>query len=217
MKTLTNVRKFSGFVAVLALLLVSATAFAADKKDPTVENHLQKIVDGYLHIQDALANDTVEHVNHRAMAIEKNAESAIELAKKDEKKNEKLLETLGHVAISAKALTGDDLKIKEAREKFYALSDVVIELVKNYLPEKSAKTYNVLYCPMAKGYWIQTDEKTRNPYYGEEMLTCGKVIDYAKECAKCEGKCGCDKKKGKCGCQFKGSEKGKKAHSEHDH
>lgn len=33
------------------------------------------------------------------------------------------------------------------------------------------------YCPMKKSYWISADEKIKNPYYGSQMLTCGKVAE----------------------------------------
>jgi len=40
------------------------------------------------------------------------------------------------------------------------------------------KVYN-LYCPMANNnqgaYWLSTEKKILNPYFGEAMLTCGEV------------------------------------------
>ncbi|NER10869.1 Protein of unknown function [Muriicola jejuensis] len=40
------------------------------------------------------------------------------------------------------------------------------------------------YCPMAfegkGGYWISDKEEIRNPYYGDKMLTCGKVTEVIK-------------------------------------
>ncbi|MDT0651042.1 efflux RND transporter periplasmic adaptor subunit, partial [Zunongwangia sp. F297] len=36
-------------------------------------------------------------------------------------------------------------------------------------------------CPMAnnnKGaFWLSTNKEIRNPYYGEQMMTCGSTID----------------------------------------
>lgn len=31
------------------------------------------------------------------------------------------------------------------------------------------------YCPMKKASWLSTEKEIRNPYYGNAMLTCGKV------------------------------------------
>ena len=37
------------------------------------------------------------------------------------------------------------------------------------------------FCPMAfegkGGYWVSTSEDIKNPYYGDKMLTCGKVVE----------------------------------------
>ncbi len=216
MKTLNYLKVLSTVVASVLIVFVSSTgALGKEKKAPTIEDHLQEIVSGYIQVHADLANSTVEHVEKSAGEIMKSVDATIELAEKDKKKNEKLIKTLGNVRISAKTFAKKGIKLKEARDGFYALSDNVIELVKNHLPEKAAAEYRVFYCPMAKGYWLQTDKKTRNPYYGKgNMLMCGQSIDWAKECAECEGNCTCEKQSGKCGCPFKGSEKGKNEHSE---
>ena len=31
------------------------------------------------------------------------------------------------------------------------------------------------YCPMKKSHWISETSAIRNPFYGKQMLTCGKV------------------------------------------
>ncbi|HWB25519.1 MAG TPA: DUF3347 domain-containing protein [Chitinophagaceae bacterium] len=33
------------------------------------------------------------------------------------------------------------------------------------------------YCPMQKAYWLSKDKPIKNPYYGNQMLTCGKVAN----------------------------------------
>jgi hypothetical protein len=33
------------------------------------------------------------------------------------------------------------------------------------------------YCPMKKSYWLSADAAIKNPYYGSQMLTCGKVSE----------------------------------------
>ncbi|HOY62549.1 MAG TPA: hypothetical protein PLK80_05290 [bacterium] len=222
MKTMKQVGMRVGFAGILIVALaVSSAVLAADKagketkKEPTLEERLVAIAVEYTGIHEALAGDTVEHVNHRAAAIAKNADAALKLASKDVKRNDKLIETLKAVKMPANSIASEKTTLNDVRDNFFALSDAVVELVKNHLPEKAAAKYNVFYCPMAKGYWIQTDDKTRNPYHGKEMLRCGRTIDYAKECANCDGKCACEKKTGKCGCEFKGSNKNKNEHEGH--
>ncbi len=33
------------------------------------------------------------------------------------------------------------------------------------------------YCPMKKSYWLSADATIKNPYFGSQMLTCGKVTE----------------------------------------
>ena len=63
------------------------------------------------------------------------------------------------------------------RLHFAALSNEMVRLVKKAGLHEGA--IYVDYCPMAlndKGaYWLSAEEEIRNPYFGEEMLTCGEV------------------------------------------
>lgn len=68
------------------------------------------------------------------------------------------------------------------RIPFQKLSDAVYTLVKE-ANLKSACIYRQ-YCPMAfnnKGaHWLSNEEKIRNPYFGDKMLTCGEVTETLK-------------------------------------
>ncbi|GAC1314036.1 MAG: hypothetical protein NVSMB24_38150 [Mucilaginibacter sp.] len=33
------------------------------------------------------------------------------------------------------------------------------------------------YCPMKESYWLSADAGIKNPYFGNQMLTCGKVTE----------------------------------------
>jgi hypothetical protein len=35
----------------------------------------------------------------------------------------------------------------------------------------------VAYCPMARKYWLQNGDAIRNPYYGKDMLECGRIVE----------------------------------------
>ncbi|GGF16114.1 DUF3347 domain-containing protein [Echinicola rosea] len=62
------------------------------------------------------------------------------------------------------------------RDAFVALSASVEQLVASQV--SSGAVYKQ-YCPMAfegkGGYWLSDQEAIRNPYYGDKMLTCGRV------------------------------------------
>ena len=67
--------------------------------------------------------------------------------------------------------------IENQRTAFAPLSEALYKSLKLFGGEEVAAYYQ--YCPMAsdnKGaYWISVNEEIRNPYFGEQMLTCGEV------------------------------------------
>jgi len=81
----------------------------------------------------------------------------------------------GALAAAARKVVGKDLQ--SLRAQFKELSVAADE----YLRAVEAPGWDLYYCPMADGYWIQTAEGVRNPYYGPSMLKCGdKVPGVAK-------------------------------------
>jgi len=64
------------------------------------------------------------------------------------------------------------------RTQFELLSDGLIEVI-----ERFGATENQLfklYCPMAArdegAFWLSREKEVRNPYFGDQMLTCGEVL-----------------------------------------
>jgi len=68
------------------------------------------------------------------------------------------------------------------RKDFTVLSADLIALLKNAEIEKG--TIYVQHCPMANkgdgGDWLSTEKEIKNPYYGKEMLECGRVAEEIK-------------------------------------
>ena len=87
-----------------------------------------------------------------------------------------------------KALKADAQHIKEnkdtedQRKSFISLSKNMYELIKAV---KHAETVYYQFCPMAndgKGAnWLSKESAIKNPYYGSQMLTCGKIIETIKQ------------------------------------
>ncbi len=72
-------------------------------------------------------------------------------------------------------------KIKPQREFFASLSKNIYEVMKVIKPE-TAVYYD--HCPMYNdgkgGNWLSTEKAIKNPYYGNQMLTCGSVTETLK-------------------------------------
>jgi hypothetical protein len=63
--------------------------------------------------------------------------------------------------------------IDHQRKSFERLSKNMFALVSG-LKINSTTIYQQ-YCPMKKASWLSETEEVRNPYYGDDMLECGKV------------------------------------------
>jgi hypothetical protein len=93
----------------------------------------------------------------------------------------KAFEGCENTALIADKIAGtEDLKVQ--RKEFTALSSDVIALFKHVDLDKGA--IYVQHCPMANngdgGDWLSSEKEIRNPYYGDEMLECGAVLEVIK-------------------------------------
>jgi hypothetical protein len=115
------------------------------------------IIDPYLKIQTALAQDRVDEVRASAGEIATAATS------------------LGAPAMridTAAAQLASATELADAREKFGTLSDALVTYMDGErlkAPEGVRKAY----CPMARKPWLQKGDTLANPYYGTSMPTCG--------------------------------------------
>jgi HPt (histidine-containing phosphotransfer) domain-containing protein len=115
------------------------------------------IVDPYLKIQSALADDSVEGVRQNAGAI---ATAATALGAPAMK--------IDTTAVQLAATT----ELADAREKFGMLSEAIDTYMTglHLTPPEGVK---VASCPMVNKPWMQEGDAISNPYYGSQMLTCG--------------------------------------------
>lgn len=92
----------------------------------------------------------------------------------------------------AKAMTGDKAEgllkhtekiaeskdLKSQRGHFVDLSAEMIALTKT--AKLSSEPIYQMYCPMKKTNWLSSSSSVKNPYFGNAMLTCGKVVETFK-------------------------------------
>jgi Cu(I)/Ag(I) efflux system membrane fusion protein len=148
------------YFAALALMLAAtacAPAPAADKTPKAGSEMSRAVVDPYLKIQAALADDSMDGVKANA----------------------------GNIATAATALGAPAMKIdtaavalasatdiEAAREKFGALSEA-LDAYMTGLHLKAPEGVKVAFCPMVQKPWLQADATINNPYFGKSMQTCG--------------------------------------------
>jgi hypothetical protein len=115
------------------------------------------IIEPYLKIHDALADDRLDAVQQNAGAIATAAASLGAAAAP--------IDTAAVQLASA----GD---LNAARDRYGVLSDAIVAYMKGskIAPPDGVRT---AYCPMVRRPWLQKGDTIANPYFGKAMSTCG--------------------------------------------
>jgi predicted nucleic acid-binding Zn-ribbon protein len=155
--------------AITATGNVSKTAFPTDA-----------IVSNYLNIKNALTKDDSNGaaVAARNLLITLNSSSTTSLDTKSKNKyNAFVADAKAHV----KHIGDNSGKMEHQREYFSLLSQDIFGLIKTF---GTKQTVYQDYCPMygegKTGYWISETKDVINPYFGSEMLNCGRRIGAVK-------------------------------------
>jgi hypothetical protein len=131
------------------------------------------IVSGYLKIKNALVKSDSKTTAQYATVMETtlnnfnvsqlNASQRTQFVKSSE-------ETKKHI----KVIASNNGKLDKQRKAFQQLSNTISELVTVF--GTSQKLYQD-FCPMYEGgsIWLSETKEIKNPYYGIQMLTCGKI------------------------------------------
>ena len=155
---------------------VKAIAVTYTNVDTKAAAVIKEIVDHYLHIKNALANDNGNEAANGAKAMGKVIRGLDKsLLTADQKKEydiieENLVEHAEHIGKN-----GDN--IKHQREHFLMMSENVYDLAKAF---GAGRALYHDHCPMYnenKGgaMWLSETKEVKNPYFGAEMPTCGTV------------------------------------------
>jgi len=152
------------FIAVFGMMLVACggaekTAEGEAETSKQTETtkapvDTKKMVQAYIDLKDALVNSDVGTAKISASKLMRKAE--------------------GEIKTTAEAIkTTDDLAVQ--RQHFSKVSELVYASVKESAPITLYKQF----CPMAfdntGAFWLSEEKEIKNPYFGDEMMTCGEV------------------------------------------
>lgn len=159
-------------ITTAVLTLITVFSVSAQKASLT----LSPILSLYYNVKDALINSDAKTASAKANDLTKTINS-IDL---------KILPAAEQSAFSS-------LKDKLVSDANNISANSNIEKQKAYFSSLSANIYSLAkavklsdqpvyqqYCPMKKAYWLSNEAAIKNPYYGKQMLTCGKVSDTLK-------------------------------------
>lgn len=143
----------------------------------TAQTQTADVLQIYLNLTDALVSDDSKTASLEADKLEESIKR-IEPAKL-QPKEKKAFEKVKAAILESAGKMSSAKNIKDQRLALAALSEELWAVVK--VAESVVGPVYYHYCPMKKAYWISREADIRNPYYGRQMLTCGKNSETRKK------------------------------------
>jgi len=138
-------------------------------------DQLKPVFDNYFSLKDAL----VKTDSKMASAKSKDLLTAITVVKMETLKMDvhmTWMKVYKDLTVDAKNIS-ETQDIKKQRELFKSLSKNTYELIK---VSKFTEPVYYQYCPMQDANWLSKENTVKNPYYGSQMLSCGKTVETIK-------------------------------------
>jgi hypothetical protein len=154
----------------LSLVIVAGAFLQPGFAQDAAVAQTSALLTSYYKLKDALVKSSSNMAAVSASEFVKALNEFDNKKLKDESRNNLL-------ADAEAILKSKDIKLQ--REKFASLSVNIFELAKT-ANLSTAPVYQQ-YCPMKKAYWLSGEAAIKNPYYGNQMLTCGKVTETIKQ------------------------------------
>lgn len=170
-------------IPVLGIIFLAACGNSGTKKETTAthEEHVTEASAAPVKLKDEKVNGIYQHYVHMTTALVNGDSAEAKVAGAAIAESAKEVSTAGAIAENAKKIA-DAPSLAAQRELYAVLSNDVIVLVKS--SGLSSGELYVDYCPMANGdkgaTWLSAAKDIRNPYFGDEMLTCGEVQETIK-------------------------------------
>ncbi len=135
------------------------------------DGNAESVLKDYFSLKDALVSDDNEKAKGLGTTLAKSFGN-LDTSKYSDNQKTELKEIIEDATEHAEHISESD--IKHQREHFKILSKDITDMVA--ITGTATKLYEQ-FCPMYDGgtAWLSTKEEVRNPYYGSQMLKCGKV------------------------------------------
>lgn len=148
-----------------------------DNTNADVKTQIGNVLSAYYLIKDALVSSDETATSKQAKAFRKALES-VDMTKMTSAEHEFYMPLQTKLDYDAEHIQGAPA-IDHMREHFASFSINMFAVAKAFKANNGTAMY-FDYCPMQKASWISSEEAIKNPYYGKQMLTCGKVTETVK-------------------------------------
>ena len=152
----------------------STTDTKSEKKQEVKE--LKVVFDNYFALKDALVKSDENLVSAKAKEL-LNALNAVQMNQLSNEEHTVWMKVMKDLKFDTEHIE-ETKDVGHQRDHFNTLSDNMYQLLK--VSKQGTPTY-YQHCPMAnngKGAnWLSKENAVKNPYYGSQMLTCGKTVE----------------------------------------
>ncbi len=142
-------------------------------------NQLKAVFDNYFALKDALVKSDGNLASAKAKEL-LNALNAVQMNKLSTEEHTVWMKVMKNLAFDTEHIE-ETKDSGHQRDHFNPLSDNMYQLLK--VSKQESTTY-YQHCPMyndGKGAnWLSKENTVKNPYYGSQMLTCGKTVETIK-------------------------------------
>ena len=147
---------------------------------PAFQQQLAGVFTAYVSLKDAFVASDVNKVKNEAAAV-KAAMASTDMKLLTGAAHNDWMNYLEGIDTALKQIeVATDIEVQ--REAFSKLSENMYKSIKAYGLGGATAYYE--FCPMAfnnqGAYWLSSEDKIRNPYFGDQMLTCGEVKEKLK-------------------------------------
>jgi hypothetical protein len=165
------------FIILLTVFISYSTVKAQDKPAATAVNN---VLTAYLDVKNALTADNNAATKTKAKDLLA-AINAVPMDKFTADQHKTWMTYSEKLQFDSRHISESDA-IDHQREHFTSLSKNMYELIKTL--KLNTSTVYEQYCPMKKATWLSESNAVKNPYYGKQMLTCGKTTETLAPAAK---------------------------------
>lgn len=142
-------------------------------------SQLKAVFDSYFELKDALVNTDGSAASLKARDLAA-AVNTVKMEALSTEEHAVWMKVMKDIVFDAEHIA-ETQDASHQRDHFMSLSKNMYELAKVY---KQAEPVYYIFCPMAnngKGAnWLSLQSVIQNPYYGAQMLSCGKVVEVLK-------------------------------------
>jgi hypothetical protein len=169
-------------IPALAITFLAACGNSGENKEAgAAVQEEQAVTAAPVKLKDEQVNNVYQHYVHLTTALINSDSAEAKVAGAAIAEGAKALPAGGTIVEHAQTIAAAP-SLAVQREHYAVLSEDVIALVR--ATGLSSGELYVDYCPMANGdkgaNWLSAVKDIRNPYFGDEMMTCGEVKETIK-------------------------------------